>query len=227
MAIAVPVTVMTTAPSMPRPWDTGLCGCFEDCGSLCMSWCFPCVQYGLNSEKINPNSSCFVNCCLYSICMSIGCCCILHGQKRAELRRKYNLMSDCDDCCVTMWCSCCALAQEARQLEKMANAPPVQTMGVTTITTQPVMYGSPVQAGYPQQAPMYSPQGYQQQPQQGYPQQGYQQQQPYSPNYQGPPQTYGTYQQSAPQQYPVASENPYPTAASAASPQYGSSNEGQ
>jgi Cys-rich protein (TIGR01571 family) len=215
MAYAVPVAVVHTQlqpPPPPRPWDTGLCGCFEDCGSCCMSYWFPCVQFGLNAEKLNPNNSCCCNCCLYWLCAGAGCCCLVHGQKRGELRRKFNLIASCDDCCTTMFCPCCALAQEARQLEIEARkAPAVQTMGVTTISpTQPIMYtaqptyGQPVygQPVYNQQ-PM-NPPVYQQPPQQGGYQTDYQQPQPYQNNYQGPPQQYSTQPQTP--QTPYATE---------------------
>lgn len=32
-------------------WNNDLCGCLSDMGICLTTWCFPCVQYGLNYEK--------------------------------------------------------------------------------------------------------------------------------------------------------------------------------
>jgi len=125
------MTVATPTREAPQPWRSGFCSCMDDPASCCMAFCFPCVLYGQNAEKID-GSGCFCNCCLYACCMACyGCQCLVHAGKRTGLRIKYNLRPDpCDDCCVAWCCSCCALSQEARELLARANdaAPSPQVM---------------------------------------------------------------------------------------------------
>ena len=143
----------------------------NDCGSCCLSCCCPCIQYGLNVEKLD-GSSCAANCCLYYLCLQISCCCLVHAGKRTALRARYGLQEDCcNDCCVTWLCACCAIAQEAREMQ-VRGPPPVMTMGSPVVIMQ---QAPPQQITYAQQ-------------QYGQPQQGYQstQQTPYQqpPTYQ-------------------------------------------
>ena len=94
----------------------------------CLSFLFPCVQYGNNAQKIDGSSFCGA-CCLYCCCMSQGCQCLIAGAKRTTLRHNYMLEeSCCADCCVHWCCPCCALSQEARELEIRGPPPPRQSM---------------------------------------------------------------------------------------------------
>ncbi|CAF1102187.1 unnamed protein product [Didymodactylos carnosus] len=48
----------------------------------------------------------------------LGVHCFVHMEKRRTLRQQYNIAGDgCEDCCVTCWCSECAICQEAREIK--------------------------------------------------------------------------------------------------------------
>ena len=113
-----------------QPWEAELCGCMDDSSSCITSFCVPCVQYGVNAEKID-GSDCCCAACLYCLCMYYGCACLLAAGKRTTLRYNYGLQEDCCcDCCVHCCCSCCALAQEARELQRRG-PPPRHAMPMT------------------------------------------------------------------------------------------------
>jgi len=148
-----------------QPWNESYCGCCNDCGSCCLSCFCPCIQYGMNIERLeNGTEGCCCNCLLYCICMA-GCCCLVHGPKRAVLRARYGLQEDpFNDCCSTCCCPALAIAQDWREMVSRG-PPPKMTMGSPVIITQD--YQQP-----PQQTTtttvaqqVYSPQ---QQPQQQY-----------------------------------------------------------
>jgi len=53
--------------------------------------------------------------------------CFLRFQIRYTLRRKYNIKGHaCKDCCLTFWCSCCAITQEAVTVDmrELGHLPP-------------------------------------------------------------------------------------------------------
>ena len=130
------VSMASPVREPPQPWRSNLCSCMDDPASCCMAWCFPCVLFGQNAEKID-GSGCFCNCCLYAVCMWYGCQCLVHAGKRTALRMKYNLRPQpCDDCLMACCCPCCALSQEARELLARTNdGPPQQLM--TTMVMSP------------------------------------------------------------------------------------------
>jgi len=62
---------------------------------------------------------CFSNCIIYALCM--GCCggCLVHGPKRSQIRKDYNLQESCgSDGLVTCCCGPCALCQEKREIDE-------------------------------------------------------------------------------------------------------------
>jgi Cys-rich protein (TIGR01571 family) len=100
-----------------------------------MSWFCPCSQYAFNAQKIDGSSWCG-SCCLYCVCLSVGCHCLIHASKRTTMRYNYGLTeSCCCDCCVAYTCSCCALAQEHRELTMRGPPPPRQVMTSPTAIT--------------------------------------------------------------------------------------------
>jgi len=104
------------APAGPPEWKNSLFGCFSDLGS-CIITCFlPCVQYGMNYEKVHHSGCCSQACVFF--CLS-QCClnCCVHKDLRSDIRRKYNIEEGCGDCLTTCFCSPCAICQEARELK--------------------------------------------------------------------------------------------------------------
>ena len=134
MSPMVMMTVASPVRQEPQPWRAPFCSCMDDPASCCMAWCFPCVLFGQNAQKID-GSGCFCNCCLYACCMACyGCQCLVHAGKKTGLRIKYNLRPEpCDDCLVAWCCPCCALSQEARELQARANDNPGPTQQVMMV----------------------------------------------------------------------------------------------
>ncbi|GMH33219.1 hypothetical protein BSKO_01053 [Bryopsis sp. KO-2023] len=115
-----------------KDWSTGLFGCLDDAG-LCVwgLFCTACL-FGENVSsltqvqsqqdlinKVPPPvaSGCCCPCLLYSL-TTVYCWCCVGGLNRRDLREKYGLRHEpCGDCTVHMFCSPCAVCQEARELK--------------------------------------------------------------------------------------------------------------
>ncbi|XP_050221038.1 cell number regulator 2-like [Mercurialis annua] len=104
----------------PVAWSTGLCGCFEDMSSCCLTcWC-PCVTFGRIAEMADRGSTaCGVSGALYTLMLCLtGCSCMYSCFYRSKLRGQFFLEeSPCTDCCVHCFCEECALCQEYRELK--------------------------------------------------------------------------------------------------------------
>ncbi|XP_047973647.1 protein PLANT CADMIUM RESISTANCE 2-like [Salvia hispanica] len=101
------------------PWSTGLCDCYSDCDSCCLTYCCPCITFGRISEIVDQgSSSCCLNGTLYTLLSIIGCSCLYSCFYRSKMRQQYSLQeSSCCDCCVHFFCEPCALCQEYRELK--------------------------------------------------------------------------------------------------------------
>ncbi|CAH3039365.1 hypothetical protein pdam_00019822 [Pocillopora damicornis] len=106
-------TVVVTQPTMVlqqgmRDWSTGLCGCFEDCYSLCMGWFCPCILLCDVSQRMGEGC-CFATCCPGAL---LGL--------RIKLRAQQNIQGSlCNDFCVVQCCGVCALCQLSRELNHL------------------------------------------------------------------------------------------------------------
>ncbi|XP_042485667.1 cell number regulator 10-like [Macadamia integrifolia] len=125
---STPASSATTAPatgtpvsSAPAPWSSGLCDCFTDLKSCCLTFWCPCVAFGQISEIVDEgSSSCVLNGAIYALILYCtgGCqfwysCCY-----RSKMRGLYNLEEGpCGDCLVHFCCEPCAICQEYRELE--------------------------------------------------------------------------------------------------------------
>ncbi|XP_038697291.1 protein PLANT CADMIUM RESISTANCE 2-like [Tripterygium wilfordii] len=101
-------------------WSTGLCDCFSDMRSCCITCFCPCITFGQVSDIVDRgSSSCATNGALYALIMYVtGCGCIYSCFYRSKLRRQYMLKaSPCGDCMVHFCCETCALCQEYRELK--------------------------------------------------------------------------------------------------------------
>ncbi|KAI3908091.1 hypothetical protein MKX01_013945 [Papaver californicum] len=106
----------------PIPWSSGLCDCFDDCNTCCLTcWC-PCVTFGRIAEIVDRGStSCGVSGALYMMVMCVtGCSCLYSCFYRSKLRGQYFLKeTPCTDFAVHCCCEECSLCQEYRQLKKL------------------------------------------------------------------------------------------------------------
>ncbi|KAJ3699312.1 hypothetical protein LUZ61_003017 [Rhynchospora tenuis] len=120
--VVVPPPVVGTPIqfSAAGQWTTGLCSCFDDCSSCCLTlWC-PCVTFGRIAHMTDRGlTSCCGSaslCCF--LCLCVGFHWIYTCIYRRNLRMLYNLPeSPCCDCCVEYCCECCSLCQMYRELQ--------------------------------------------------------------------------------------------------------------
>ena len=116
----MPVTVVVVHPQpqgfVPGPWVHGLCGCCDDIPSCLMSWFCPCIQFGQNYEQMN-GSGCLVQALLFAILTSCHLECLLHMSLRGSIRNRFSIEgTGLNDLLITCCCPCCALSQEAREI---------------------------------------------------------------------------------------------------------------
>ena len=111
---------VTYAP--PPEWRSGLFDCRRDSHTCCVGYCFPCILYAVNGQKVRGlnNRTYWTDFFVYYfIYCFTGCRFLLGVQRRTELRRKYNLPEKpCSDCCIHFWCHPCALCQEGREMDE-------------------------------------------------------------------------------------------------------------
>jgi Cys-rich protein (TIGR01571 family) len=72
-------------------WQNGLCGCTADCGTFCLSFFCPCIQYGLNAERVYNNEHFFLNCCFYGMLEIFGFGCFLGAANRQNIRQRAKI----------------------------------------------------------------------------------------------------------------------------------------
>ncbi|PFX22615.1 Cornifelin-like [Stylophora pistillata] len=91
-----------------RDWNSGLCGCFEDCYSLCMGLFCPCILLCDVSQRMGEGC-CFPTCCPGAL---VGL--------RIKLRAQQNIQGSlCNDFCVVQCCGVCVLCQLSRELNHL------------------------------------------------------------------------------------------------------------
>ncbi|KAI1430200.1 PLAC8 family-domain-containing protein [Xylaria sp. FL1777] len=131
-------------------WQNGICS-WGPCSSCLLAWCLPCILLGQTSERIRDpsmqnadllNSDCLLH---GAISCFTGFGWIYAMLKRGEIRERYGIQgSGCDDCCVSFWCSCCALIQQDNEVKIRESARP----NVQGYQAQPGMHIPPPQAAY-------------------------------------------------------------------------------
>ena len=127
-----PVPVVAIIPGQPDNWKIGLCGCCEDCGLCCQTYYCPCITFGQTSAMLK-NQGCCLPCCLYWLCPFWMACCL-----RMEIMEKFNIpRSCCGACCTHIWCHCCALIQEHREVKARMTAPQMVMAPVTMMPQAP------------------------------------------------------------------------------------------
>ncbi|XP_027099302.2 protein PLANT CADMIUM RESISTANCE 11-like [Coffea arabica] len=104
------------------PWSTGLCHCWSDPNTCCLTcWC-PCITFGRIADILDRGStSCGVSGGLYMLILFMtGCPCLYSCFYRSKLRGQYFLEEKpCCDCCVHCCYEPCALCQEYRELKNL------------------------------------------------------------------------------------------------------------
>ncbi|KAJ4843149.1 hypothetical protein Tsubulata_018576 [Turnera subulata] len=115
-----PAVLQDYIPHSPVPWSTGLCDCFNDFSSCCLTFWCPCITFGRIAEIVDRGAlSCAISGGLYTLLVCVtGCGCLYSCIYRAKMRGQFALEeSPCADCCVHWCCEPCALCQEYRELQ--------------------------------------------------------------------------------------------------------------
>ncbi|KAK7363026.1 hypothetical protein VNO77_05154 [Canavalia gladiata] len=101
-------------------WSTGLCNCFSDCSTCCLTcWC-PCVSFGRVAEIVDKGST---SCCVQgTLLFLLGNFTPLAGiyacSYRTKLRRVYGIEGhQSTDCFLSFFCSNLSICQEYRELK--------------------------------------------------------------------------------------------------------------
>ncbi|XP_024022552.1 protein PLANT CADMIUM RESISTANCE 8 [Morus notabilis] len=103
-----------------RPWSTGLFDCHENQTNAVMTAFFPCVTFGQIAEVLDGGEmACHLGSFIYLLMMPALCSQWIMGSKyRTKLRKKYGLVeAPYTDVISHVFCSCCSLCQEFRELK--------------------------------------------------------------------------------------------------------------
>ncbi|XP_010545696.1 PREDICTED: protein PLANT CADMIUM RESISTANCE 8 isoform X2 [Tarenaya hassleriana] len=101
-------------------WNTGLFDCHEDQTNAVMTAFFPCVTFGQIAEVVDEGEmTCPLGSFIYLLMMPALCSQWVMGSKyRAKIRSRYGLVeAPYSDIVSHVFCSCCSLCQEYRELK--------------------------------------------------------------------------------------------------------------
>ncbi|XP_062153266.1 cell number regulator 2-like isoform X2 [Alnus glutinosa] len=100
-------------------WSTGLCGCFEDCSSCCLTCFAPFITFGRNAEILDEGQTSCGGASLSCFALAqLGVVWFYTCSYRTKLRARFSLpKKPCGDFCVHFCCICCAICQEYRELK--------------------------------------------------------------------------------------------------------------
>lgn len=118
----------------PRAWTYGLCGCCDDCESMCLvTWC-PCIAAGKIYEALGSGKQFgvgvvihltifwlpFIVYVLTEIPLHLIGAFIYPAVYTGPLRRLYNIAGNyCGDCICIAFCGCCQMTRELREVKYM------------------------------------------------------------------------------------------------------------
>jgi len=134
-------------PGQPRlvgGWSDGICDCFSDCESCCCSWCCPCIRWSQTLSRatlwtfgaafsfyaicyilniaFNPNllpqilNTPWLMAISFAGALALRIAGMIY---RTRIRQKYLIPGGaCEDCLCHFFCTCCAIAQEARHVDR-------------------------------------------------------------------------------------------------------------
>lgn len=102
-------------------FEQKLFSCFDDPETCLIACCFPCVIYGKNHQRITQKPDSIADACVYFWAVICGITCCVGGSGRGAVRVVRGIDGGCcEDCCIHLWCSPCALTQEKLELDKAA-----------------------------------------------------------------------------------------------------------
>ncbi|KAI4355622.1 hypothetical protein L6164_004376 [Bauhinia variegata] len=128
-----PNPVTPSPQSIGTPWKTGLFDCHENQTNAIMTAFLPCVTFGQIAEVLDEGElSCHLGSFIYLLMMPALCSQWLMGSKyRTKLRNKYGLVeAPYTDIVSHVFCPCCSLCQEFRELQKRELDPALGWNGI-------------------------------------------------------------------------------------------------
>ncbi|XP_059642082.1 protein PLANT CADMIUM RESISTANCE 8 [Cornus florida] len=118
---SIPLKLQTgESLSIGNPWSTGLFDCHENQTNAVMTSCLPCVTFGQIAEVLDGGEmTCPLESFIYVLMMPALCSQWIMGSKyRTKLRKKYDLVeAPYEDVISHIFCPCCSLCQEFRELQ--------------------------------------------------------------------------------------------------------------
>ncbi|XP_071901496.1 protein PLANT CADMIUM RESISTANCE 8-like [Coffea arabica] len=132
-------------PFVGSPWSTGLFDCHEDKTNAVMTACCPCVTFGQIAEVLDAGElTSPVGTFIYLLMMPALCSQWIMGSKyRTKLRTRYGLVeAPYQDVFSHIFCSCCSLCQEFRELRNRDLDPALGWNGILA-RQQGMQYGYP------------------------------------------------------------------------------------
>ncbi|PKU85915.1 protein PLANT CADMIUM RESISTANCE 8 [Dendrobium catenatum] len=133
-----PVSPMPAYDSKPpgsnigMPWSSGMFDCGLNQTNAIMTAFFPCVTFGQIAEILDEGeTSCTLGSFMYILMVpALLTCWIIGSNYRKKMRKKYNIVeAPSEDWTVHLFCSCCALCQEYRELQHRGIDPSLGWMG--------------------------------------------------------------------------------------------------
>jgi Cys-rich protein (TIGR01571 family) len=98
-------------------WTFGLFDCFSDPKNCIIGWCC----WTMSTSKTATHNSAYSEDCsfLLGFCAMLPpFCCVSNACIRNKIRKERGIEGACcSDCCIYMWCPCCARVQEVREVE--------------------------------------------------------------------------------------------------------------
>ncbi|XP_058179291.1 protein PLANT CADMIUM RESISTANCE 8 [Rhododendron vialii] len=119
--------------SVGEPWSTGLFDCHENQTNAIVTACLPCITFGQIAEIVDAGEmTCPLGTFIYMLMMPPLCSQWIMGSKyRAKLRKKYGLVeAPYEDVVSHIFCPCCSLCQEFRELKNRGLDPALGWNGV-------------------------------------------------------------------------------------------------
>ena len=108
-----------------QQWKRGLMNCCDDgvSRSICKTFLCPCMVFGQLARQTGYGDCCLCGvayCVLFSpMWIGMDLSCFVHNGLRKRIRETKGLPQEpCSDFFVTWFCGCCALAQEAFEMNQ-------------------------------------------------------------------------------------------------------------
>ncbi len=104
-----------------RQWSSNLCDCCIDSSSCLYAFTCPCMAFSKISNHIREENNCCSGSGRCICCCIMPCSVFITSPYRKQFRVKYNLPAKpCNDCCVSLWCPCCSISQQLREIKYQA-----------------------------------------------------------------------------------------------------------